>query len=81
MSVAGLVLAIMCWFTGHGLSAHAAWARVSAGVILVPLMLVSLVLALSFGNLSRLLMLAIVGFCFLALRVLWIGYVTPAGPV
>jgi hypothetical protein len=78
VSVAGLLLAILCWFTGHGLSAHAAWARVSAGAILVPLMLASLVIALSVGNLSRLLMLAIAGLCFLALRTLWIGYVTPS---
>lgn len=77
-SVAGFVLAILCWFTGHGLSAHAAWARVSAGAILVPLMLVSLVITLSVGNLSRLLMLAITGLCFLALRALWMGYVTPS---
>lgn len=76
VSVAGLVLAILCWFTGHGLSAHAAWARFSAGAILVPLMLVSLVLALSAGNLTRLLMLASTGLCFLALRTLWNGYLT-----
>ncbi len=78
VSVAGLVLAILCWFTGQGLSAHAAWARVSAGAILVPLMLISLVLALSVGNLSRVLMLAITALCFLALRTLWMGYVTPS---
>lgn len=78
VSVAGLVLAILCWFTGQGLSAHAAWARVSAGAILVPLTLVSLVISLSVGNLSRLLMLAIAGLCFLALRTLWIGYATPS---
>ena len=59
VSLAGLALGILCWFTGHGLRADAAWARVSACVILVSLMLVSLVLALSFGNLSRLTMLAI----------------------
>ncbi len=78
VSLAGLVLAILCWFTGQGLSAHSAWARVSAGAILVPVMLVSLVLALSVGNLSRVLMLAITALCFLGLRALWMGYVTPA---
>jgi len=77
VSAAGLVLAIMCWFTGHGLSANAGWARVSASVILMPLMLVSLVLALSFDKLGRLPMLAIAVFCFFALRTLWTGAVTP----
>ena len=78
-SLAGLVLAIMCWFTGHGLSADAGWARVSACVILVPLMLVSLVLALSFRNLNRLPMLAIAGLCLLAVQTALTGHVTPAG--
>jgi len=78
VSVAGLVLAILCWFTGQGLSTNAGWARVSACVILVPLMLVSLVLALSFDKLNRLPMLAIAGFCVLALHAVWTGGVTPA---
>lgn len=79
VSLAGLALGILCWFTGHGLRADAAWARISAFAILVPLMLVSLVLALSFGNLSRLTMLTIAGFCLLALHTVWTGHVTAAG--
>ena len=78
VSVAGLVLAIVCWFTGHGLSANAGWARVSAGVILVVMLLVSLVLALSFRNLGRLPMLAMAGFCLLAVQRIWKGYVSTA---
>lgn len=78
VSVAGLVLAALCWFTGQGLNAHAAWARITAGAMMVALTLVSLVLALSASNLGRLLMLAITGLCCLALRALWIGYVAPS---
>ena len=79
VSLAGLALGIMCWFTGYGLRADAAWARVSACVILVPLMLMSLVLALSFENLSRLPMLAIAGFCLLAMHTVWTGHGAAAG--
>lgn len=79
VSLAGLALGILCWFTGHGLRADAAWARVSACVILAPLTLVSLVLALSFGNASRLPMLAIAGFCLMAMHTVWTGPVTAAG--
>jgi hypothetical protein len=79
VSLAGLALGIMCWLTGHGLRADASWARVSACVILVPLMLVSLLLALSFQSLSRLPLLAMTGFCCLALHTVWTGHVTPAG--
>ncbi|WP_156391802.1 MULTISPECIES: hypothetical protein [unclassified Roseateles] len=73
-AVAGLVVAALCWFTGRGLAAQAAWARVSAGAMFT-LLLPSLLLALSAGSGLRLPMVALAVFCLLALHTLWAGYV------
>jgi hypothetical protein len=72
-AVAGLVVAALCWFTGRGLAAQAAWARVSAAAMLTLVLLPALLLALSAGSGVRLTMVALAGFCLLALHTLWAG--------
>lgn len=78
-AVAGLVFAALCWFTGRGLAAQAAWARVSAGALLTVVLLPSLLLALSAGSGLRLPMMVLAAFCLFALHTLWAGY-TPQSP-
>lgn len=75
VAVAGLVVATLCWFTGRGLAAQAAWARVIAGVMLTLVLLPSLLLALSAGSGVRLSMVALAAFCLFALLTVWAGYV------
>ncbi len=77
-AIAGLVFAVLCWLTGRGLSAQATWARVSAGVLLTLVLLLSLLLALSLHDVARLIMLALVGLCLFALHTVWTGYVSQA---
>ena len=79
VAVAGLVLAALCWFTGRGLAAQAAWARFSAGAMLTVVLLPSLLLALSAGSGVRLPMVALAAFCLFALHTVWAGY-TPQSP-
>ncbi|MFG6428772.1 hypothetical protein [Roseateles sp. LYH14W] len=74
VAVAGLVVATLCWFTGRGLAAQAAWARVSAAAMLTLLLLPSLLLALSAGSGVRWPMMALAAFCLLALHTVWAGY-------
>lgn len=79
IATVGLILALACWFTGRGLNTHANWARISAFVLLALTMLPSLLLALSFHNIGRVLMLAIITLCAFGLHALWTGY-TPQTP-
>jgi len=79
VAVAGLVVATLCWFTGRGLAAQAAWARVGAGAMLTLVLLPSLLLALSVGSGVRLSMVALTAFCLFALHTVWAGYL-PQSP-
>jgi len=72
----GLVLAVAFWFTGRGLGTQAHWARISAFILLVLALLPSLLLALTFHNVGRLLMLALTALFLLALHSIWTGYPT-----
>lgn len=69
-----LVLATACWFTGRGLGAQAAWARISAGVLLSLVLLPALLLALSLHGVARVAMLVLAALCLLALHTIWAGY-------
>ncbi|MFT3953779.1 MAG: hypothetical protein QM722_05105 [Piscinibacter sp.] len=70
---AGLVIAIVLWFTGRGLQAQATWARCSGFALLTLAMLAALLLALSFHGVGRIAMLALLAFTVLALHALWVG--------
>lgn len=74
-AVAGLVFAVALWFTGRGLNAQAAWARVTAFLLLGLTLLPTILLALSVHHVARALFLALAVLCALGLHALWTGYV------
>lgn len=67
----GLVVATACWCIGRGLARHARWARFGAAALLIGAMLLSALLALSFGGAARAMMGVPVVVCGLGLQALW----------
>ncbi|MBL9170279.1 MAG: hypothetical protein JNN07_21265 [Verrucomicrobiales bacterium] len=74
VSVVAFVLAVALWFTGRGLQAEANWARISGFILLLLALLPSLLLALSFHSIGRLLMITLIVLCALGMHALWMGY-------
>lgn len=68
-----LALAVVLWFTGSGLQAHASWARLSGFALLTLALLAALVLALSLRGSGSVVVLALAAFMVLGLHGLWAG--------
>lgn len=77
LATLGLVVAVLFWFTGRGLNSQAAWARLTAFLLLGLTLPPTILLTLSVSYFGRVIFLALALLCALGLHALWIGYGPP----